>query len=105
MSEEKCTVLQPEDIKRILNLNDSQYEIVVKSWRFLFDFIYAMPNETQIISHMIKMTKCNETYCLVEDLDQRQLSLKFCDSVSEELLLDEFVDLIKSTNIIKLPTV
>lgn len=105
MSEEKCTVLQPEDIKRILSLNDSQYEIVVRSWRFLFDFMYAMPDETQIISHTVKMTKCNEIYCLVEDQDQRQLSLKFDESVNDDLLFDEFVDLIKSTNIIKLPTV
>lgn len=100
------SVLQPKDIRRVLGIrNDADYEMVVKSWRFLFDFLYAAKDGTQIISNLVNFTKCENVSVLVSNTDGRQLELEFNPNIDEDDLFEEFLGVLDDTKIVRLPTI
>lgn len=106
-SEEKCYVFQPNDIKRFLKItNDNDYDLVIKSWRFLFDFMYAMPDGTVVHSNLVKWIKCrSHEVVAVDSCGNRQLEFNFCPELDEEDLSDEIIGVLKDSKIVKIPTV
>jgi hypothetical protein len=98
-------VLQPSDIRQILNIkNDEEYDLIVKSWRFLFDFLYAAEDGTQIVSNLVKFTKCGSLGALVSS-ENKGVEIEFSSEINEANLYDEIMSLIDDKKIIKLPTI
>lgn len=91
-------------MKEALNLSDKDYEIVTKSWRYLFDFLKAANDGTQIISGLVKFTKCGEDSFLAE-YQNEQLQFEFEPSIDRDDLFEEILGLIKESKIVKIPTV
>ena len=100
------SVLQPKDLRRVLGIkNDADYNLVVKSWRFLFDFLYAVKDGTQIVSNLVNFTKCENFSVLVSSEDGRQLELEFNPNIDEDDLFEEFLGVLDDTKIVRLPTI
>lgn len=105
MDEINYSVLQPSDVRRFLNIQtDEEYELVVKSWRFLFDFLFAVKDGTQIVSNLIQFTKCGDLTVLAASSDGRQLELEFNPKIDELVMFDEILGVVNDLGIIKLPT-
>ena len=98
-------VLQPADVRQILNIKtDEEYELIVKSWRFLFDFLYYAGDGTQIVSNLVTFTKCGSIWLLMSK-DNKGVELEFTKEINETDLYEEIMSLIDDKKIIKLPTV
>lgn len=105
MDEINYSVLQPSDVRRLLNIQtDSEYELVVKSWRFLFDFLFAAKDGTQIVSNLIQFTKCGDLNILMTSEDGRQVEIEFNPKIDELVMFDEILGVVHDLGIIKLPT-
>lgn len=105
MDEINYSVLQPSDVRRFLNIQtDGEYELVVKSWRFLFDFLFAAKDGTQIVSNLIQFTKCGESVLMVNNDDGRQVEIEFNPKIDELVMFDEILGVVNDLGIIKLPT-
>ena len=105
VTEDDFSIVQPEGIRKLLNIKtDQEYDLVIKSWRFLFDFLYAMEDGTQVISNLVKFTKCGNLGILVSS-DDKQLELEFTPEIDEDDLFEEIFGLIDETKIVKLPTI
>jgi hypothetical protein len=101
----KYSVLQPEDVRRILNItDDAEYELVVRSWRFLFDFLYSAKDGTQVISNLVQWTKCGNLGVLVTSNDYRQMELEFAPEIGLDNLFEEIMGVVEDSGIVKLPT-
>lgn len=106
MDEMDYAVLQPSDVRRFLNIQtDEEYNLVVKSWRFLFDFLFAAKDGTQIVSNLVQFTKCGDLNLLLSSNDGRQLELEFNPNIDELVMFDEILGAINDLGIIKLPTI
>ena len=105
VTEDDFSIVQPEGIRKLLNIKtDQEYDLVIKSWRFLFDFLYAMEDGTQVISNLVKFTKCGNLGILVSS-GEKQLELEFTPEIDEDDLFEEIFGLIDETKIVKLPTI
>ena len=105
VNEDDFSVVQPDGIRKLLNIKtDQEYDLVIKSWRFLFDFLYAMEDGTQIVSNLIIFTKCGNLKVLMST-DEKQLELEFNPEVNDDDLFEEIFGLIDETKIVKLPTI
>jgi hypothetical protein len=98
-------VLQPSDIRNILGVKtDEEFDLILKSWRFLFDFLFAAKDGTQINSNLVKFTKCGNLGVLASCGD-RNIELEFNPVIDKDDLFDEILGVISDNKIVKLPTI
>jgi hypothetical protein len=98
-------VLQPSDIRNILGVKtDEEFDLILKSWRFLFDFLFAAKDGTQINSNLVKFTKCGNLGVLASCGD-RNTELEFKPTLDKDDLFDEILGVISDNKIVKLPTI
>lgn len=98
-------VLQPADIRAIIGIKtDEEFDLVLKSWRFLFDFLFAAKDGTQLQSNLVRFTKCGNLGLLASCGD-KNIELKFDSNIDQDDLFDEIIGIIEDNKIVKLPTI
>ena len=104
-NEDDFYVLQPSDIKTILGIKtDDEFDTILKSWRFLFDFLYAAKDGTQVVNNLVRFTKCGNLGVLAS-CGEKNIELEFDKSIDKEDLFDEIIGIIGDNKIVRLPTI
>lgn len=95
--------IQPKDIRKMLRVeNDEDYELVLKTLRFMFDILCYAKDGSTINTGMVSFVKCSDDEFYVQDED-RTYQFKIIPETQTEVIFQELAEALSRSAEIILP--
>lgn len=95
--------IQPKDIRKMLNLkSDADYEVFIKSVRFLFDILCYAKEGSSVNTGLVTFLKYSDEDLLVTDKDQ-SVSYKIVPEEDTQVIYQELSEAVSKASEIILP--